>query len=201
MIRIRAASRPLLLAFATACAIAVISFWFLDLRHAAVSCLLGWTMLAIAVVDFEDFIIPDTLSLPAIPLGLIAARLLDDPNGEQNLLLEHVAAAAAGFTILYAIKQIYYWSRKREGLGLGDVKLASAAGAWTGLEGLSHVLLLACILAMSYVAVANIRTPRAIERMTAIPFGVFLGPAIWIVWCISAIVAGPETTMPLASRL
>lgn len=190
MTRIPAMSRPMLVALTAACAVAVVSIYVFDPKRAAVSCLLGWAMLAIAVVDYEELIIPDALSLPAIPLGLIAVRFLDDPDGEQSALLEHVIAAGTGFAILYAIKQIYHWSRKRDGLGLGDVKLASAAGAWTGLEGLSHVLLLACILAMSYVALANLRTPRSIERMTAIPFGVFLGPAIWIVWCANAIAVG-----------
>jgi leader peptidase (prepilin peptidase)/N-methyltransferase len=169
-----------------ACAIAVLSMSLFDPKRAAVSCLLGWAMLAIAAIDYEDFIIPDALSLPAIPAGLIATRLLDDPTGEHGLTLEHVIAAVAAFAILYAVKQAYYWWREREGLGLGDVKLAAAAGAWTGIEGLGHVLLLACILAMSYVAFLNIRNPRAIERMSAIPFGVFLGPSIWIVWCASS---------------
>jgi leader peptidase (prepilin peptidase)/N-methyltransferase len=143
----------------------------------------------IAIIDAEDFIIPDVLSLPAIPAGLIAARLLDDPNSEYNVVFEHFLAAIAGFALLYAVKQTYHWWRKREGLGLGDVKLASAAGAWTGLEGLSHVLLLACFVAMSYVAFVNLRNPRSIDATTAFPFGVFLGPAIWIVWCTTPFLA------------
>jgi leader peptidase (prepilin peptidase)/N-methyltransferase len=173
-----------------ATAIAAVSLFLFEPERAVVSCLLGWAMLAIAVIDAENFIIPDVLSLPSIPAGLIATRLLDDPNSEYGLLLEHCAAAVVGFIVLYAVKQAYLLWRKREGLGLGDVKLMAAAGAWTGLEGMSHVLLLACVLAISYVAVLNLRNLRAINGTTALPFGVFLGPSIWVIWCVNSLAAG-----------
>jgi leader peptidase (prepilin peptidase)/N-methyltransferase len=150
---------------------------------ALVACLLGWTMLAIGVSDARQFIVPDVLSLPAIPAGLVATRLLGDSETASSAVLEHTVAAALGAAALYAIRQIYYYWRQRDGLGLGDVKLAAAAGAWTGLEGLSHVLLLACALAIGYVVLIHVRNLGAIKGSAAVPFGVFLGPAIWLVWC------------------
>lgn len=172
-----------------ATAIAAASLFLFEPQRAIVSCLLGWAMLAIAAIDAENFIIPDVLSLPSIPAGLIATRLLDDPNSEYGLLLQHCAAAVAGFVALYAVKQAYLLWRKREGLGLGDVKLMAVAGAWTGFEGMSHVLLLACVLAISYVVVLNLRSPRTIDGTTALPFGVFLGPSIWVIWCANSLAA------------
>ena len=58
---------------ALAVVIAAVSFLVLAPLPALVSCFLGWTMLAIAVIDARHFIVPDVLSLPAIPAGLIAA--------------------------------------------------------------------------------------------------------------------------------
>ena len=58
--------------------IAAASFFVFEPKIALVSCLLGWTMLSIAVVDARRFIVPDILSLPSIPGGLLVARLLDD---------------------------------------------------------------------------------------------------------------------------
>ena len=66
--------------------------------------------------------------------------------------------------------------------GLGDVKLALAAGAWAGLSGLGHVLLLASVFALCWVVALNARNLSALKGATPIAFGVFLAPAIWIVW-------------------
>jgi leader peptidase (prepilin peptidase)/N-methyltransferase len=170
-----------------ASAIAVTSFLIFDWPVALLSCLLGWAMLAIAVIDARRFIVPDILSLPAIPAGLVATWLLDDGYAGHSLVLEHLAAAALGGALLYAIKELYFRWREREGLGLGDVKLAAAAGAWTGLAGLGHVLLLASLLAIGYVLMLNARDLRALSATTAIAFGVFLAPAIWFVWCANTL--------------
>jgi leader peptidase (prepilin peptidase)/N-methyltransferase len=159
---------------------AAISFFLFGVETALISCLLGWTMLAIAVVDFRRFIIPDILSLPSIPAGLFAASLWGDEL--SNRVLEHALAALVGASTLYAIRWLYAIWRKREGLGLGDVKLAAVAGAWTGFAGLGHVLLLACILAFVYVLLVHFRDFRSIRGSTPIAFGVFLAPSIWIVW-------------------
>jgi leader peptidase (prepilin peptidase) / N-methyltransferase len=167
--------------------IAAVSFLVLEPGPALVSCLLGWTMLAIAVIDARHFIVPDVLSLPAIPAGLLAAPLLDAARAPSAMMLEHVGAAVLGAAALYAIRQLYFVLRQREGLGLGDVKLAGVAGAWTGLAGFGHVLLLACVLAIFAVLLTHLRERRAVSGATAIAFGVFLAPAIWLVWCLSAL--------------
>jgi leader peptidase (prepilin peptidase)/N-methyltransferase len=182
-------------AIAMAGAIAAVSLYLFEPQRAAVSCLLGWALLAIAVYDAENFIIPDVLSLPLIPAGLIAVWLLDDVDPERTLVLEHVVAAVAGGGLLYAVRQGYYLWREREGLGLGDVKLGAVAGAWTGPQGMSNVLLLACVLAISYVAVLRFYKKSSVTGMTAVPFGVFLGPSIWVIWCAKFLLAGTELSL------
>lgn len=165
--------------------VAAVSFLVFEPGLALLSCLLGWTMLSIAVVDARRFIVPDVLSLPAIPAGLLVARMLEDGPGADAMLLEHLAAAVLGAAAFYAIRQLYYLWREREGLGLGDVKLAAVAGAWTGLSGLGHVILLASSLAISGVLLAHLKNVRAIRGSTAVAFGVFLAPSIWFVWCVN----------------
>jgi leader peptidase (prepilin peptidase) / N-methyltransferase len=167
--------------------IAAASVYLFAPELALISCLLGWTMLSIAVIDAQSFIVPDILSLPSIVAGLLVARLLDDGSAARPLMLEHLIAALVGAAAFYAIRQLYYVWRKREGLGLGDVKLAAVAGAWTGIAGIAHVLLLACTLAISYVLVAHLQNLRSLRGSTAIAFGVFLAPSIWFVWCANAL--------------
>jgi leader peptidase (prepilin peptidase)/N-methyltransferase len=117
---------------------------------------------------------------------LIATRLLAGSGPDEGLMLTHVGAAVAGAASLCAIRQLYFYWRGREGLGLGDVKLAAAAGAWTGLSGLGHVLLLSCVLAISYVFICHARNLRDINGSAAVPFGLFLAPSIWLVWLAAA---------------
>lgn len=167
--------------------IAAASLFLLQPAWAIVSCLLGWTMLAIAVSDAERFIVPDVLSLPSIPAGLVVTNFVGDADAASALVLEHCIAAAVGAAALYALKQLYLFWRGREGLGLGDVKLAAVAGAWTGLQGLGHVLLLACLLAIAYVVLGNLRNLRSLAGSTAVAFGVFLAPSIWLVWCLGTL--------------
>jgi leader peptidase (prepilin peptidase)/N-methyltransferase len=167
--------------------IAAVSFLVFSPLLALLSCALGWTMLAIAVADARWFIVPDVLSLPAIPAGLLAAPLLDEARAPSALMLEHAGAAFLGAVALYAIRQLYYALRGREGLGLGDVKLAAVAGAWTGLAGLGHVLLFACVLAIGAVLITHVRRLSVLRGSTAIAFGVFLAPSIWLVWCLGAL--------------
>lgn len=175
-----------LIAFLAA-TIAAASFFVFEPKMALVSCLLGWTMLSIAVFDAQRFIVPDILSLPSIPAGLLVARLLDDGHGHNTIVLEHLSAAIVGATIFYAIRRLYYAWRKRDGLGLGDVKLAAVAGAWTGLTGLGHVVLLACALALSCVLLTHLQNLRSIRGSTAVAFGVFLAPSIWFIWCANTL--------------
>jgi len=171
---------------AAAVAIATLSFAALKPLAAIVSCALGFAMLAITVSDARRFIVPDVLSLPAIPAGLLAAMLFGDDTGAGGVPLMHLAAAALGAAIFYAIRRIYFRLRGRHGLGLGDVKLAAVAGAWTGFEGLSMVLLFATTAAIGWVLVRSIGTGRPLDRAAAIPFGAFLAPAIWLTWWLMA---------------
>lgn len=175
--------------------IAAVSFFVFTPILALVSCLLGWAMLAIAAIDARELRIPDVLSLPAIPAGLLAAPLLDETGTASAAVLDHVGAGLLGAGALYAIRQLYFVWRGREGLGLGDVKLAAVAGAWTGLVGLGYVLLLACALAIVVVLATHLRQWRVPQGATPIAFGVFLAPSIWLVWCLEALGIDPASAV------
>lgn len=168
---------------AGAIAVTVVSLYVFKFPLAAVSCLLGWTMLLIAASDAVRYIIPDTLSLPSIPLGLLVAYVFDETESNPPLVLEHLGAALFGAALLFGVREAYYYWRGREGLGLGDVKLGAVAGAWTGFQGMTNALLVGCLLAISYVAILSLWQRRLLSRGTPMAFGVFFAPAIWLVWC------------------
>ena len=148
----------------------------------AVSCLLGLAMLAITLEDAKRFIIPDIICLPMIPAGLIAAKFLSAPVLADEVLLAHLGASVLGGGALLLVRYGYQAFRAHEGLGLGDVKLAAVAGAWTGMSGIGSVLLIACAVAIVYVGAMAIHRSLDLSRTTAVPFGAFLAPSIWLVW-------------------
>src|SRR5687768_13450388 len=88
---------------------------------------MAFSVLAIALTDLRKFVIPDALSLPAIPLGLLAAYFAD--SGGWPAVQMHSLAAFAAAAALYLIRAAYRNLRGIEGLGMGDVKLAASAGA------------------------------------------------------------------------
>ena len=94
---------------------------------ALVTAVLGWWLLLIAALDLEHQWLPDRLTLPLIPLGLLAAWAGFGPP-----LAERAAGAAIGWAALALIAFLYRRLRGREGMGGGDPKLLGAIGAWVG---------------------------------------------------------------------
>ncbi|MBV8094170.1 MAG: prepilin peptidase [Acetobacteraceae bacterium] len=139
-------------------------------------CILGWTLLVLAWIDWTHLLLPDALTLPLVLAGLGATWLLD-PGSISN----HAAAAVAGYGSFRAIEVTYRWLRGREGLGQGDAKLMAAAGAWVGLESLATLVLVAALIGLA-VAIGLRIGGRVIDRQTAIPFGPALCVATWAVW-------------------
>lgn len=144
---------------------------------------LMFTMALVVIIDYRHFTIPNVLSLPAIPLGLLAAvSAFPEPA-----LLDHILAAAIAGLFLYGVRAIYWKMRGVEGLGLGDVKLGIAAGAWVGLEALP----LTCLLATGAALIAVMIRGRSgqTSMTTPVPLGSFIAPAIAIVWLVRLLTA------------
>lgn len=138
-------------------------------------------MLAIATNDARHYRIPNELTGAAFALALLRAGAFVPDIGAEALLWPLIRAAAAGLPLLLLMVLYRRW-RGRDGLGLGDVKLAAVCGAWLDLATVVAVIELAALLAIgTYVANAALRRKRL--RATAfLPFGLFLAPAIWIGW-------------------
>jgi leader peptidase (prepilin peptidase)/N-methyltransferase len=142
----------------------------------AITCALGWTLMVLSAVDAMVFRLPDLLTLPLLIAGLVVARCL--PGGD---VIGHLIAGLIGLGLLYGVSFAYRRIRGREGLGLGDVKLAGAAGTWLGWQALPSVILLASCAGLVWVGIGVARRGSA-ALQERIPFGVALSFAIWIVW-------------------
>jgi leader peptidase (prepilin peptidase)/N-methyltransferase len=171
-------ARPPMLAMIFACAI--IGTWAALIAPSpyllAISSVLGWVLLVLATVDALAFRLPDILTLPLIGAGITVAGWAPDHD-----LLGHIVAAGIAISLFYAVAATYRRVRHEDGLGLGDVKLAGAAGAWLGWQALPAAILLASLIGLVWVGVAAIRRGREALR-ERIPFGVALCFAIWLIW-------------------
>ena len=149
------------------------------------SCLLGWALLALAVTDRREFLLPDALTLPLILAGLAATAWFD-----LAALPAHGLAAGAAWLGFALLAEAYRRLRGREGLGLGDAKLLAAGGAWIGPAGLPGALLLASLLGLGEVLLRALRTGAAPAATERIAFGAWLALGIWLVWLYGPPLAG-----------
>ena len=163
-----------------ACAIGLISALSLPWPVAIASTMLGTLMLAGADVDARTFLLPDVITFGALFSGILAAPLLDTTD-PWTAAVQAIVRAGGVAGVLALFRGGYGWIRKTEGLGLGDVKLAAAIGAWLPLEAIPLCFGLATSGALVTVMLARL-SGQAVMRTTRIPFGAFLCPALWIVF-------------------
>ncbi len=138
--------------------------------------LLGWILIVLSAFDIIGFVLPDflTYALAAGGLGLAA-------HSGAGMALESAAGFVAGGASLLLVNSAYRLVAKRDGLGLGDVKLFAAAGAWVGCEGLPQVLLIASVLGLGFAAIYPFGPAKSF-LMKKIPFGAALCAALWAAW-------------------
>ncbi len=139
-------------------------------------CAFGWVLLTLAWLDWENFWLPDVLTLPLLVGGLALTWLVT-----PWALTDHALGAVAGYAGLQALNLLYRTLRKRDGLGEGDAKLLAAGGAWLGWQALPDVVLLGALAGIGLAGVAKLRG-ATLAAATKLPFGTALAAAIWAVW-------------------
>ncbi len=140
-----------------------------------VDCLLGWTLLTLAWIDWDSLRLPDVLTLPLLAAGLVLTAWQ-----EPDAAADHTLAALLGYALFRAVSLVYRRLRGREGLGEGDAKVLAALGAWLGLDGLSFVMPGAALAGLGLALLMRGRG-HEVSGQTAIPFGTCLALAGWIV--------------------
>lgn len=147
---------------------------------------LGLIMLGVAAADSRRFIVPNALSGGAFALGICNAAAANPDSGVESVLMALCRAAfAAGLFLLVRIA--YRSLRGREGLGLGDVKLAGAAGAWLSLPILPIAIEIAALAALAAYVLRQTKRLRVLRATARVPFGAFFAPAIWLGWVLDTL--------------
>ena len=148
---------------------------------------LSWSLLALAAIDYDTMLLPDSITQPLLWLGLLANLF-----GVFVPLATAVVGAMAGYLALWLI----FWSFKlltgKEGMGYGDFKLLAALGAWLGWQQLPSIILVSA--AVGSVVGLGLIALKSHDRSKPIPFGPYLAAAGWIclIWgdALSGLFAG-----------
>ena len=132
--------------------------------------LLVWGLIALTVIDLDEQLLPDQLTLPLMWLGLLV-----NVNGMFTDLVSAVIGAAAGYLSLWLVFQVFRLLTGREGMGYGDFKLLAVFGAFLGWQMLPLVVLLSSLIG-AVVGITLVLT-RGRDRQVPIPFGPYLAAA------------------------
>jgi len=142
---------------------------------------------AIAAIDARYFIIPDELTLAALVLGIVKTGLAAWPD-DWNIVLQSIGTAVLRGAVLagcfFALRVLYARLRGREGIGLGDVKLAGAGGVWLAWTTIPVAIEIAALAALAVYVVRQFAGGRVMSATARMPFGLFLAPAIWLGWLL-----------------
>ena len=144
---------------------------------AACGIVISWFLIALTFIDLDHQLLPDSLTMPLLWLGLLAS-LTGWGSASGNLPADPVSAiagAALGYLALWAGYHAFRLLTGKEGMGYGDFKLLAAFGAWLGWRMLLPIVLLSAIVG-ARVGVA-LSVGRRHQRGTPLPFGPFLAAA------------------------
>lgn len=130
-------------------------------------------LVAMTLIDLDEYLLPDDLTLPLIWIGLFANSF-----GVFTSLENAVYGALAGYLSLWSIFWLFKLLTGKEGMGYGDFKLLAAIGAFLGWQALPVVILLSSAVGAVVGITMIILLGR--DKNIPIPFGPYLAAAGWI---------------------
>jgi leader peptidase (prepilin peptidase)/N-methyltransferase len=132
-----------------------------------------WSLIALTMIDFDTYLLPDDITLPLLWLGLI--------TNSFNTFTDLPSAlwgAIAGYLALWSVYKLFKLVTGKEGMGYGDFKLLAVLGAWMGWQMLPQIILLSSLVG-AVIGISMI-VIRGRDKNIPIPFGPYLAIAGWI---------------------
>ena len=135
--------------------------------------LLTWSLIALAFIDFDTTLLPDSITLPLVWVGL-GFNLF----GAFSPLQSAVIGAMAGYLLLWSVYWLFKLATGKEGMGYGDFKLLAALGAFLGWQMLPLIVLLSSVVGAVFGITLIVLARRG--REVPMPFGPYLACAGFI---------------------
>src|SRR5437016_2702472 len=127
-------------------------------KWVAFTCLI----VVLTITDLRVRLLPDLVNWPGFAVGLMFSWVVPPREGFAGALgwrffhrhlqghlaglLDGILGAAFGSCLLWGLSGGYKLVRKREGMGMGDVKMMAMVGAFVGLRGTFWTILLGSLL-------------------------------------------------------
>jgi leader peptidase (prepilin peptidase) / N-methyltransferase len=152
------------------------AFVFLGAVEALNYAILGFLLIGLMVMDWQTQRLPDAFTLTGIAIGFaltcVRAIFHEPDQLPATILLDRIAAIAGAALILLLVRWGYKALRKRDGMGLGDVKLLAMIAAFLGFGQMLLALFVGVITASVYGIVLMAR--RRAGGSSKLPLGSFL---------------------------
>jgi leader peptidase (prepilin peptidase)/N-methyltransferase len=132
-------------------------------------CAMAATLLALALIDWDTTVLPDTLTLPLLWAGLVAAAFGWLPGLS---LSQSLWGTLAGYLSLWSVYWLFKLVTGKEGMGYGDFKLLAALGAWLGWQAILPIVLMASLIGA--LAGLAMKASGSLREGRFVPFGPFL---------------------------
>jgi leader peptidase (prepilin peptidase)/N-methyltransferase len=160
----------------TGVAFATVGWHFGATIETLYGCIIVAFLVAMSGIDFDTQYLPDSLTLPMLWLGLLAAVVTGRgaapfPVGPTDAIV----GAVVGYLCLWSVYWLFRLITGREGMGRGDFKLLAALGAWLGWTAIPLIVLLSALVG-AIVGVALI-VFRGRDHQLPMPYGPFLAAA------------------------
>ncbi len=147
---------------------------------AACALVVTWALIALTGIDIDHQLLPDSITLPLMWAGLLAAIIVGPMAGNPIPVSPHdaIIGAVSGYVSLWLVFHTFRLITGKEGMGYGDFKLFAALGAWLGWKLLPLVILLSAA-AGALLGILMI-VLRGRDRSAPMPFGPYLAAAGWL---------------------
>ena len=139
-----------------------------------------YMLIALAIIDAENQLLPDIITLPLLWLGLLLNALFPDLLGTGPA--DAIIGAAAAYLLLGGFHYAYQILTGKEGMAHGDFKLLAALCAWLGWIALPFIVLIASVTGAIWgLALVTIRGRAWSQPLAFGPFLVFAGFTVLLV--------------------
>jgi len=157
----------------TAITSAIVAWHFGDTPQTVFALMLTWSLIALSFIDIDHQLLPDSITLPVLWLGLFLSLF-----GIYTDTHASIIGAIAGYTVLWSVFHLFKLATGKEGMGYGDFKLLALFGAWLGWQYLPVIILLSSLVG-AIIGLSMIIIVKR-DHNIPIPFGPYLAVAGWI---------------------
>ena len=138
--------------------------------------LLAYALICLACIDYESGLLPDSITIPFVWIGLIFNYFDAITSFEQAFW-----GAFFGYIILWTVYQGFKLLTRKEGMGYGDFKMLAMLGAWLGIASIPAIIMISSISCLIVVCLLSIRGRDLYEPVRFGPFLAFASFAV-IFW-------------------